>query len=210
MCIAVLTWMIARAWPTNHPSESERGYIEFVHSALHEDGAHACRRPLRNFLEILHPRLDGLKPLLDAMHYYLCRIPWALLESFYRDTGRVFPLHPAHAFVALRKIITCFITNCEPDVLDVPLRTDKPRPAPLGHSRSVEQSHSPVSSPSSGGQKRKAEDCDDPRPPKRQASAENDATGIAEWHIGRDNIRFTTPRGVAILASRHRRWLGLG
>lgn len=168
-----------------------------MHSSLHEDGTFIRQFPSRDFFEIMQPRLYELAPLLDAMHYYLCRIPWAPLESFYRDTGRVFPLHPAHAFIAPRKSIVRFVAKCDASMLDVPLRTDRPRPVPLdrfGTSRTSMQAHCHTSQTGSN-HKRKAEDWDGTRPSKRQASMEKDVTGVAEWRAPRDDVPLT-PGGV--------------
>jgi len=212
MFATVLVWMLARAWPIDSPPASSLAYISFVHSALQEDGTSDRRSDVHNFAYILHPRLAALQPLLDAMHRYLCGVPWAPLESVYSDTGRVFPLHPAHAFVALRKIITWFLAYFDTAVLDVPLRTDRPRPVPLDRFDTLEVSESQISVPSSSSsdRKRKAEACDDPRPTKRQAGAEKGATNMGVRHMRHDDIPLTTPKGVAALALRHKRWFELG
>jgi hypothetical protein len=87
-------------------------------------GAH--RAQVIDAKQLLHPDLQYLAPILQAMHGYVRGIPWHFLR------GPTFPLHHAHAFVALRRIIMrALLAPALQEVLDIKLRINEPRPAHL-------------------------------------------------------------------------------
>ncbi|KAH7070896.1 hypothetical protein BKA62DRAFT_317314 [Auriculariales sp. MPI-PUGE-AT-0066] len=134
-CFWILVWFLVRAWPTSEKPENKDFHAEscayslFVTGMLINEAPTAAHRH-DNFP--LHSKLAALKMMLGDMQTYLFSIPWYQFEEGVVQHDHSLPqIHPAHAFVALRRIILYHLTkNSEPmqKALDVKLYTRRPRP----------------------------------------------------------------------------------
>ncbi|KAH7105835.1 hypothetical protein BKA62DRAFT_808966 [Auriculariales sp. MPI-PUGE-AT-0066] len=134
-CFWILVWFLVRAWPTSEKPENKDfhaescAYSSFVTNMLINNAPTAAHRH-DNFP--LHSKLAALKMMLEDMQTYLFSIPWYQFEEGgVQHDHSLLQIHPAHAFVALRRIILYHLTkDSEPmqKALDVKLYTRRPRP----------------------------------------------------------------------------------
>ena len=130
--------------------------------------------------EVLHPDIQILGDVLNALRNYLVFIPWQKMEEE-PDFSDELRLHPAHAAVVMRRYLLSALTDSASQAaLDIELRTTGPRDTGLerfsehSHTSSAELDQSSTKSDYSslasakGGGKRKRSESGTAWPTKRQ------------------------------------------
>ncbi|KAH7102951.1 hypothetical protein BKA62DRAFT_80172 [Auriculariales sp. MPI-PUGE-AT-0066] len=142
-CFWVLYFYLARAVPAS-PRETDvtDTYSHFITTLLREDGVGNAKLSAAILppMFVLHPDLTALAPAINDLRSYLLGTPWRHIED--PDFPVHLRLHPAHASVAMRRILLATLTNPKyQTVLDTALVTSYPRDPRIPNSGFRQLSH---------------------------------------------------------------------